>query len=603
MTIATRTPIAGAAILALAVTFFAADAQTPPPAAPTAAPPAAPAAPATPVATPPSAPRPRWAENTVIALQPFAHVTTATAAGVEYTLIDLNPNVGGWYVLARPRAGRPAPDMMHIENPLRDQQRVGLDDQGLFVRRGEEQVRCALRTPEGRDLFTPAGQPVSSFCQGYLLARVQQNGYRTTEEAAVSILRAMGSVGESIINLYKTTVGQDANLERAGTLQRTDAPPTAPARGGPRPAAVVAAEANAVFARQRLGIQVAEINGQRPPLRAGQWVRAAAQPDTFVSMLAPRQIDPATFRPGDRANPLDPIESEGIVYMMAFDLAAYTLNYRVGTDHPGVEWSPRPSVQRPSPAGPDGFADIRPLARVGLVPPQERPRLAAVFIGGFKRQHGAFRYGRMAEINLGTHYGFMESGVILSRLQPGLATLFGRLDGSVELRNWTDADNAQLNTLVFARQNGMPIVETNSRGDIVPGTTVQSWGLGNWSGALVPGTDDSASRAELRSVRGAVCLQTHEDRRYMIYAYFSAATPSAMARVFQAYGCSFAMQLDMNSPDLTYAALVAGEGTQLRAEHLNTAMAESEPGRGLVRFLNSNDNRDFFTVLRRAPRS
>ena len=46
----------------------------------------------------------------------------------------------------------------------------------------------------------------------------------------------------------------------------------------------------------------------------------------------------------------------------------------------------------------------------------------AAFVGGFKRSHGAFRYGPLALVNHGSHYGFMQQGVVFSKLQPGLAT-------------------------------------------------------------------------------------------------------------------------------------------------------------------------------------
>jgi hypothetical protein len=325
-----------------------------------------------------------------------------------------------------------------------------------------------------------------------------------------------------------------------------------------------------------------------------------------LSLIAPRQIDPAIMqRNNDRVHPLDEVESEGLVYLMAFDLSTYTMDYRVGTDHPGVEWSSRPTVPHTG-AGPDGFENTRPLARVGMVPPQERPRLAAVFVGGFKRDHGAFRYGRLASINNGTHYGFVENGVVLSRLQPGLATLIGRTDGSIELRTWTEQDEATLDRVLFARQNGMPIVETDAAGNTIPGSTIRSWGVGNWSGALVISRDPNGRdqrSADLRTLRGAMCMQQNAGHSWLIYAYFSAATPSAMARVFQAYGCSYAMMLDMNAPELAYAVLYANTDGALRVEHLNSAMEGTEPGRGRYRFLSANDNRDFFAVLRRQPGS
>jgi hypothetical protein len=240
-----------------------------------------------------------------------------------------------------------------------------------------------------------------------------------------------------------------------------------------------------------------------------------------------------------------------------------------------------------------------------MVPPQERPRLAAVFVGGFKRDHGAFRWGPLSTVNNGSHYGFIENGVVLSRLVPGLSTLITRTDGTLDLRVWTEADNAGLDTVMSARQNGMPIVETDAAGNTVPGATVRSWGIGNWSGALVITRDPNGQNqrsADLRTLRSGLCMQTNAGRTWMIYGYFTAATPSAMARVYQAYGCTHAMMLDMNAPELTYAALYsATENGGVRVEQLNNAMVDTEPGRSRWRFLSANDNRDFFTVLRRQP--
>jgi hypothetical protein len=372
----------------------------------------------------------------------------------------------------------------------------------------------------------------------------------------------------------------------------------------PRQAPVNPANANQVFAINRLAIQLAP-PATRTTLHPGIWYPTANQQGVAISMIAPRQIDPSIMqRNTNLVHPLDEVESDAIVYLMAFDTSVYTLNYRVGTDHPGVEWSSRPPVPHTG-AGPDGFDNIRPLARVGMVPPQERPRLAGAFAGGFKRDHGAFRYGPLATVNNGSHYGFVENGVVLSRLIPGLVTLIGRTDGSVELRTWTEADEPSLNTVLFARQNGMPIVETDASGNTVPGRTIRSWGIGNWSGALVITRDPNGQNqrsADLRTLRSGVCMQTHAGHTWLIYGYFTSATPSAMARVFQAYGCSAAMMLDMNAPELAYAALYApGENGSIRVEHLNNTMGDTDPGRGRFRFLSANDNRDFFTVLRRQP--
>ena len=71
-----------------------------------------------------------------------------------------------------------------------------------------------------------------------------------------------------------------------------------------------------------------------------------------------------------------------------------------------------------------------PLVRTGMLSPALQSRVVATFTGGFKREHGAFRYGPLATVNRGSHYGFIEQGVVFSRLSPGLATLFVLNDGS-----------------------------------------------------------------------------------------------------------------------------------------------------------------------------
>ena len=59
---------------------------------------------------------------------------------------------------------------------------------------------------------------------------------------------------------------------------------------------------------------------------------------------------------------------------------------------------------------------------VSSIPKMLQERWPA-FTGGFKREHGAFRYGDLAQKNHGSHYGFVENGVVFSKLQPGLATI------------------------------------------------------------------------------------------------------------------------------------------------------------------------------------
>ncbi len=296
-------------------------------------------------------------------------------------------------------------------------------------------------------------------------------------------------------------------------------------------------------------------------------------------------------------NNLDGAEASALAYLVAFDLDRFDLGFALGTEHPGVGWSDRvPEQARNSQLpGPDGIGSIAPLISTGLVSPEDAGRTVATFTGGFKRTHGAFKYGELALKNNGSHYGFIENGVVFSKLQPGLATLFVLNDGSIQMKTWEETDNKLLAKIKYARQNGVPLVEFDqATQSSVPGQLVARWGPGNWSGS---------QDEKLRSIRSGAALQTSHGKRFLIYAVFSGATPSAMARVFQAYRCDYAMLLDMNALEHTYCALYRRSGTQLSIEHIIKGMSEvdkSAPsGQPLPRFLGYPDNRDFFYVMRR----
>lgn len=329
----------------------------------------------------------------------------------------------------------------------------------------------------------------------------------------------------------------------------------------------------------------------------GRWYPAAGLEGVHVGVMQPGAIAPeilASHR--DRVNALDSVESSALVYLVAFDLGQYDLGWARGTDHPGVEWSPRPaaSVRKPSLPGPDGFDSVAPLVTTGMLNPALAGRAVATFAGGFKRQHGAFKYGDMAASQKGHHYGFVEQGTVLSKLLPDLATLYALNDGTVEMKTWASADDAMLPFVTHARQNGVPLaVPDPASGGPVPGTRVNQWGAGNWSGS---------AEGKLRSIRAGACLMETASRRFLVYAHFSSATPSAMARVSQAYGCRYAMLLDMNAPVHTYLAVYPRKEGQVIVEHLVTSMAEVDMTQGdevVPRFIGFPDNRDFFYLLRR----
>ena len=363
------------------------------------------------------------------------------------------------------------------------------------------------------------------------------------------------------------------------------------AQEGPGAAVIALEAAQRLVKAVNLGITLESASAEKIGMTPGAWYPVAGNPGVYVSVLQPNMIAPGVFESyTNLASRLDGAEASALVYLIAFDLDRYELGFAMGTTFPGVGWSEHmlPRMKDASLPGPDGIASIAPLVSTGLISPVNGRRTVATFTGGFKREHGAFRFGDLALVNHGSHYGFIENGVVFSKLQPGLATLLMFNDGSVDMKTWAEADNALLGRVRHARQNGVPLIEAGA-----PGSLVAKWGPGNWSGS---------EDAKLRTIRAAVALQSHAGKRWLIYAVFSDATPSAMARVFQAYAVRGAMLTDMNALEHTYLALYRRAGVEMAVDHLISGMSvldKEEAGQVIPRFLGYPDNRDFFYVMRK----
>lgn len=547
---------------------------------------------------PPPDPRP------IVALQPFRTVTTATAPdGTVYTLTDLNHFVGRAFLFEK----RPPKDVhkyvAHLENPNPLHVSLEVTPNGLAMIEGGKATACEANLANGHDIFSGADEPLTAYCNGRLWLRAQKRGFRTRQEQVTGMLRGLGGLGESVINLYKTTLGQDAELEPASFDGNGGAAPATATGAGvdlaPIDAMTRPRQKPLMLNRGNLGVPLAGDVGDNggAPMQIGHWYPSRDLPGVFLGMMTPGEAPQEILDSyQDRVEALDEVERTALVYLMAFDLDRFEMNFTVGTDHPAVGWSPRAVVEHTNPEGPDGFSAVTPLSRVGMVRPDDLPRIVSVFAAGFKREHGAFKAGPFALVNNGTHYGFIEDGVVMSKIEPGLATVVGHLDGSIQLKTWTEADNADLPNIRFARQNGIPLIEPDAAlGKGIPSPYVRDWLRGNWSGSLVPSTQ----KGVLRALRAGLCVQNVQSKRYLIYGYFTSVTPNAMARVFQAYSCSYGMHLDMNSPDLTYAVLFGHSQGNLKAEHLNRQMRKADTNNGdrSFRFLTENDNRDFFSIL------
>jgi hypothetical protein len=537
--------------------------------------------------------------KTIIDLQPFRQsasipIRSAGKEGVA-TLVNLNPAINAWYLLRLKWNGAPAESAYHLENPEPRTRKLLLDEKfpsGLTVLEAGKTYPCEL-FPAALDQAKASSRIYAPLCGGKIYLRNPATGNRTTLEAATEFLREHVWGGEKLISIGHILLG--GMHRETGKLEPAAAPPPDSPPGSPLPALADPKFQDRLLSPGNLGIVVE--NPASAGMRPGAWYPALANAGIFASLLQPDLLDPAILSSyHTRVNRLDSVEAAALCYLIAFDLDRFDFAYSRGTAHPRVGWSDHmlPQMKDPNLPGPDGIGSIAPLVSTGLISPEAVPKTVAAFTAGFKRAHGAFKYGELALRNHGSHYGSLEDGVVFSRLQPGLSTIFILDNGAFAMKTWTDADNQLLPRIRYALQNGVPLIEfDNAARRGIPGPLVARWGPGNWSGS-----QDS----KLRTLRAGAALQASGNKRFFLYAVFSGATPSAMARIFQAYRADYAMLLDMNALEHTYLAVYRRSGGQLFLDHLVKGMAaveKSSSGELVPRFAGYPDNRDFFYVTRR----
>jgi hypothetical protein len=542
--------------------------------------------------------------KTILELQQFRHTSSIRIKSKEGTqgsaiLVDLNPAINAWYLLTVAWTGSSSEVTYHLENARPNIQKLLLDENhpsGLLVVAGKNRYFCDLFETDALAQAKVSQRIFQPLCEGRIYLRNAAVGHRTTLEAATEFFREHVWGGEKIIALGHELLG-DIHRE-TGQIQSNAQLPAAAKAGSDLPLAALidSKYLDRTLTSNNLGIDLDGL--ERTGMTPGAWYPASGNPGIYVSLLQPNLINPAILQTHTKlVNNLDSVEASAVSYLIAFDLDQFNLGFALGTEHPGVGWSDRVPEQARDPKlpGPDGVGSIAPLVSTGLVSPENAWRTVATFTAGFKRTHGAFKYGELALKNHGSHYGFIENGVVFSKPQPGLATILVLDDGSIQMKTWSESDNQLLPRIKHARQNGVPLVEFDeATRSTVPGPLVARWGLGNWSGS---------EDAKLRTIRSGVALQKSHEKRLLIYAVFSDASPSAMARVFQAYQCDYAMLLDMNALEHTYCALYRKSGSHLSVDHLIKGMSEADKsalsGEPLPRFLAFPDNRDFFYVMRR----
>lgn len=549
--------------------------------------------------------------KTIVDLQPFRQtrsIPVIDQRGQEgqKTLINLNPRINEWYLLRLSSGGGAPVETYHLENGNPAGQKLLLENtypQGLIIQGHHGEFRCDLWESRDRQSLKAARAskaPYAPLCgdRVYLLNPVK--GHRTRIEEVTDLLRDEVPSGEKIVGFVRDTIFRDAYRETGKVMKKSGSEAESLASkkpgDGPGPALIDPEKNGRLLEVPNLGIQVEGSN--RGGMAPGVWYPAKENPGVYAGVFMPAWTSLDILRSYRNlvAN-LDSKEAEALVYLVAFDLSQFDLKFSLGTEHPRVNWSERvpDRMKDDTLPGPDGIGTIVPLVSTGLISPRDATRTAAAFTGGFKRTHGAFKSGELAGKNHGSHYGFIEKGVVFSRLNPGLSTIYGLEDGRVNLKTWTEKDSSLLPTVRYARQNGVPIISGVDPATqmSVPGSLVSRWGEGNWSGS---------AGENLRTLRAGAALQEARGKRFLVYAVFTSATPSAMARVFQAYRCSYAMLLDMNALEHTYLALYRREGPKLFVQHLIKGMEEvdkAEKGQYIPRFLGFADNRDFFYLLRK----
>lgn len=536
--------------------------------------------------------------KSILELQKFRRVSMIdiqndTGAQGTATLWNLNPSINAWYVLSLRWDTSDVDDWYHLANAHPERQDLGLTADfpfGITIEDTQNVVLCDLWSKEASPSLAAAAQadtPYTMLCGEEVTLRRKTVGRKTKLELVTDFLRDNVWRGEKITVFVRQTLFKDSHLVTGEVLESQTAIESSVA--APRAARLEPGFEGSSLRPQELGLVFEATESLMP---AGVWLPLRGIPGVFVSTLEPRMVA-ADILASHRqlVSTLDAVEGSALTYLVAFDLDAFDLGFSVGTDHPRVGWSERVEAsQRDDSPGPDGIDSLAPVVTTGIVPPAVAHRTVATFTGGFKRSHGAFRSGELAGRNWGSHYGFIESGTLLSKLWPGISTILVLADGTVELKTWTEADDGRIETIDFARQNGVPLIDGDANsGESVPGALVSRWRLGNWSGS---------QDEKFRTLRAGLCLQRERDRRFLIYGYFSSATPSAMVRVFQAYGCEYALHLDMNALEHTYLAVYRLEGTELQVQHLIEEMHVLDHD-DLPRFLGFADNRDFFYLLRR----
>ncbi|MDD9950561.1 MAG: hypothetical protein OXT67_03255 [Zetaproteobacteria bacterium] len=531
---------------------------------------------------------PTWGQdssawNTIDFEESLVKIHRYTLGDYTYRLYQLNPFINRWFIL---EVNSPThTQRFHLENPTMSKS-VQLHKAGLLIsKRFGISHTCVLWDKKGPNFISSKlkqhANPYYSICGNELFMRLHRSSETklSMTEWSTSLLRKT-SFGESIINIVKPIAVQlsaetieDEDTQRKNVqmdiLKKGAHLRPPPIRRKLQSAATLNPDSHS------LGIEPAQ---KSKDIYLGHWYPTKMYNDIYVSLFLPNMI-PGALQDAQAKNlwPMLEKEDSSLVYAVAYDLSNYGVRYISGTTQPLTSNSIRKF----------GRANFlrKYVVRVGNVPPFDILDSVAVFIGGFKTRHSTIQQGP----HKGKTYGFVEGGVSLSPLQPGLATLHTNVDHQVNISAWPaslEQHQQMRKTTESARQNGVLILENGH-----PTTLVKSWRGGNWS------ADVHGMRQSLRS---GVCTATNGSKRdFLIFFAFTLSTPSTMARVMQSYGCRNAMHLDMNALMYLHNAIYAvNEKSEIKIQYLHKEMLYP-PKLKRHRYILDNNLRDFFYVYRK----
>lgn len=356
------------------------------------------------------------------------NIKMLAATNQQVRLTNINPAINKWFLL---QSEADPLRTFHIENVHYFHQ-VSLMDSGLSIQTDTHIIECTLWNNSDFDLFiedfSTIENPFFPLCNGllYLRLRRKSNTQLSLTELTTDFLRSK-QMGEGIINYFKPLLvkwsAENANLIKPQSASSTAIKYQSAQQIMPK----TANTSDYQTISHNLGFSTIK---DKRAIQLGDWYDVTMHKDIYTSVHTPGLAD----KDYDQSHNLPPIslaESDKLIYLTAFDLAKYTVRYIMGTQHPGLI----------SQAGDKNKAILPNIVPIGSIPPYDLEKAVSVFTGGFKHRHSKFKYGP----HRGKQFGYIENGVIITPLQPGLATIYATVKGDIDIQAWPQEKTASLN--------------------------------------------------------------------------------------------------------------------------------------------------------------